>query len=74
MFIIIMWPAFFARVRPVTKNAKPTCMNNTRKPVISVQVKLIETPRWAVSRRQCVDAVLRHRDVGRDLRIVAQSC
>ena len=23
MFIIIMWPAFFARVSPVTRNAKP---------------------------------------------------
>ena len=49
MFIIIMWPAFFARVRPVTKNAKPTCMNNTKKPVINVQVKLMETPRWPTS-------------------------
>ena len=44
MFIIIMCAAFFARVSPVTRNAKPTCMNSTRKPVISVQVKLIETP------------------------------
>ena len=52
MFIIIMWPAFFARVSPVTRNAKPTCMNNTRKPVISVQVKLMDTPRRALSRRQ----------------------
>ena len=37
-----MWPAFFARVRPVTRNAKPTCMKSTRKPVSSSQVKLIE--------------------------------
>ena len=37
-----MWPAFFARVSPVTRNAKPTCMNSTRKPVMSSQVKLIE--------------------------------
>ena len=43
MFIIIMWAAFFARVRPVTKNAKPTCMNSTRNPVTSVHVKLIDT-------------------------------
>ncbi len=49
MFIIIMWPAFFARVSPVTKNAKPTCMNNTKKPLISVQVKLIDTPKRALS-------------------------
>ena len=39
-----MWPAFFALVRPVTRNANPTCMNSTRKPVISSQVKLIEIP------------------------------
>ena len=44
-----MWPAFFARVRPVTSNAKPTCMNSTRKPVISSQVKLTDTRRWPVS-------------------------
>ncbi len=46
-FIIIMCPAFFARVRPVTRNAKPTCMNSTRKPVSSSHVRLIEIPRWA---------------------------
>ena len=33
MFIIIMWPEFLALVSPVTKNAKPTCMNSTRKPI-----------------------------------------
>ena len=40
-FIIIMWAAFLARVRPVTRNAKPTCMKSTRKPVISVHIMLI---------------------------------
>ncbi len=44
-----MWPAFFARVRPVTSNAKPTCMKSTRKPVMSSQVKLIEIRRCPVS-------------------------
>ena len=44
-FIIIMCPAFFARVSPVTRNANPTCMNSTRKPVSSSHVKLIEIAR-----------------------------
>ena len=48
-----MWPAFFARVRPVTRNAKPTCMKSTRKPVSSNHVRLIEMPRWPV----CVASV-----------------
>jgi hypothetical protein len=38
-----------ALVRPVTRNAKPTCMNSTRNPVRRVHVKLMDTPRWAVS-------------------------
>ncbi len=41
-----MWPAFFARVRPVTNMAKPTCMKSTRKPVIKSHEKLIDTRRW----------------------------
>ena len=49
MFIIIMCPAFFALVRPVTRNAKPTCMNSTRNPVMSSQTKLIDTRRWPAS-------------------------
>ena len=48
MFIIIMCAAFFARVRPVTRKAKPTCMNSTRKPHTSIHVKLIDTPRCPV--------------------------
>jgi len=35
-------------VKPVTKKAKPTCMNNTMKPVMSSHVKLIEIARWPV--------------------------
>ena len=49
MFIIIMWPAFFALVSPVTRKAKPTCMNRTRKPVMSSQVKLMEMRRCPTS-------------------------
>ena len=49
MFIIIMWPAFFALVRPVTRKANPTCMNSTRKPHMSIQVKLTDTRRRPVS-------------------------
>ena len=38
MFIAIVWPAFFAWVKPVSTIAKPACMNMTRKPAKSVQV------------------------------------
>src|SRR5438105_10158370 len=38
-FIIMVWLAFFARARPVSTIAKPACMNMTRKPVTSVQMK-----------------------------------
>ena len=52
-----MWPAFFARVRPVTRNAKPTCMKSTRKPVSSNHVRLIEIARWPVCvARACIPA------------------
>ena len=42
-FIIMVWLAFFARARPVSTIAKPACMNLTRKPVMSVQTKLVAT-------------------------------
>lgn len=29
-FIIMVWAADFARVKPVSTNAKPACMNMTR--------------------------------------------
>ena len=48
-FIIIMCPAFLARVNPVTRSAKPTCMNSTRKPVSSSQLKFTDTRRCPVS-------------------------
>ncbi len=45
-FIVIVWAAFFARVKPVSASAKPACMNMTRNPAISVQTKLSETRVW----------------------------
>src|SRR6266567_4412405 len=45
-FIIMVWLAFLARHKPVSTMAKPACMNITRKPVISVQTKLIATLFW----------------------------
>ena len=40
-FIIMVWLAFFARASPVSTMANPACMNMTRKPVTSVQTKLM---------------------------------
>src|SRR5882762_5541650 len=45
-FIIMVWPTFFARVKPVSARAKPACMNMTRKPATSVLTKLIATRLW----------------------------
>src|SRR5712691_6412948 len=42
-FIVMVWAAFFARVKPVSTSAKPACMNITRKPATSVQTKLMAT-------------------------------
>src|SRR5881227_3070549 len=42
MFIIIVWAAFFARVKPVSTRAKPACMNSTRMPPSISQVMLID--------------------------------
>ena len=47
-FIIMVWLAFLARQRPVSTIAKPACMNMTRKPVISVQTKLIAILFWPI--------------------------
>ncbi len=46
-FIAITCAAFLARHKPVSTNAKPACMNMTRKPVTSVQTMLIDTLLWA---------------------------
>ena len=45
-FIIMVWFAFLARVRPVSTTAKPACMNMTRKPAINVHTKLIAIRFW----------------------------
>src|SRR5437870_7363749 len=45
-FIIMVWPAFLARVKPVSASAKPACMNMTRKPATSTQTKLMATRLW----------------------------
>jgi hypothetical protein len=45
-FMDIVCPAFFARQSPVSTSANPACMNMTRKPVISVHMKLIATRLW----------------------------
>src|SRR5258706_13141869 len=47
-FMVIVWPAFLARVKPVSTSAKPACMNITRNPASSVHTKLIEVELAAV--------------------------
>ena len=47
-FIIMVWLAFLARHRPVSTMANPACMNITRKPVISVQTKLMAILFWPI--------------------------
>src|SRR5215467_1856517 len=37
-FLPAMWPAFFIRVRPASRNAKPACMNITRIAVTTTQI------------------------------------
>ena len=39
-FMNIVCPAFLARQKPVSASANPACMNITRKPVMSTQMKL----------------------------------
>src|SRR5437763_13451169 len=41
-FLPAMWPAFFMRVRPASRNAKPACMNITRIAVTTTQI--VEAP------------------------------
>src|ERR1044072_2881946 len=42
-FIVIVWAAFLARVKPVSTMANPACMNITRNPATSVHTKLMAT-------------------------------
>src|SRR6266516_3132971 len=39
-FLPAMWPAFFIRVRPASRKAKPACMNMTNTAVITTQIVL----------------------------------
>ena len=45
-FMAMVWPAFFACVKPVSTIAKPACMNMTRKPVTSVHTKFMAMRLW----------------------------
>src|SRR3954452_25221711 len=40
MFLPAMCPAFFIRVSPASRNAKPACMNMTRTAVMTTQMVL----------------------------------
>src|SRR5215471_20258691 len=48
-FLPAMWPAFFIRVRPASRNAKPACMNITSTAVMTTQIVL------AAMRRSLLD-------------------
>src|SRR3954452_17813029 len=39
-FLPAMWPAFFIRVRPASRNAKPACMNITSTAVTTTHMVL----------------------------------
>src|SRR2546430_17573456 len=39
-FFAAMWPAFFIRVSPASRNANPACMNITRTAVTTTQIVL----------------------------------
>src|SRR5438132_4101861 len=39
-FLPAMWPAFFIRVNPASRNAKPACMNITSTAVTTTQIVL----------------------------------
>src|SRR5262249_54034534 len=52
-FLPAMWPAFFIRVRPASRNAKPACMNITSTAVMTTQIVL------AAMRRSLLDIGLR---------------
>src|SRR2546426_12509381 len=51
MFLPAMWPAFFIRVRPASRNAKPACMNITSTAVTTTQIVLAATRRSLLDTR-----------------------
>ena len=42
-FMVMVWAAFLARVKPVSTSAKPACMNITRKPASRTHTKFRAT-------------------------------
>src|SRR3954453_7883362 len=44
-FFAAMWPAFFIRVSPASRNANPACMNITSTAAITTQTVLTAIPR-----------------------------
>src|ERR671934_1180490 len=52
MFLPAMWPAFFIRVSPASRKAKPACMNITRTAVTTTQIV------DAAMSRSCLDTRL----------------
>src|ERR1700704_5207400 len=48
-FLPAMWPAFFMRVRPASRKAKPACMNITSTAVMTTQIV------DAATSRSCLD-------------------
>src|SRR6266850_5652882 len=53
-----MWPAFFMRVSPASRNAKPACMNMTSTAAMTTQIVDIPT------RRSCFDIEFLQRCAG----------
>src|SRR5437867_12665978 len=51
-FLPAMWPAFFSRVSPASRKAKPACMNITRMAVTTTQIV------DAAISRSCLDTCL----------------
>src|SRR5215212_521995 len=66
-FFAAMWPAFFIRVSPASRNAKPACMNITSTAAITTQTVEIPTSRsWSDTCRHPLEP--RARPVVHDVR------
>src|SRR6266516_98116 len=57
-FLPAMWPAFFMRVSPASRKAKPACMNITRTAVMTTQIV------DAAMSRSCLDTCLHLLEAG----------
>src|SRR3954447_15954141 len=75
-FLPAMWPAFFMRVSPASRNAKPACMNITRIAATTTQIVEAATRRsWLDTRRleaRAGPAVVRARNGRRPAGAVAR--